>query len=701
MKAPAFATSAESVNCERERLADRVVSLRTRLSVSAVTTFKHVGSRPGTRDPHRRVCWEPREGATKKPTEVLVSKKSDRRVDAAGVGLLLAATLAAFLPLLDNGFVNWDDQYALTGNDRLAAPGVLSWAFITTLMGHYQPLSWLAWSGVTSLFGVNPLAFHAASLLGHLVNTALVYLLSARLTGSSGLEGGTRRIAAFAAAIVFAVHPMRVEVVAWASAFPYILSLTWLLATTLAYLRYCDSRAPAGRRAWFGLALGSYAIALLSRVTAIGFPLVLVVLDVYPLGRVGAGRRDDRPRRHDGVRWLDSFVEKVPFALVALAAAFVESRSREMAPLEEIGIGSRLTMAATAPLVYLGRTLLPVGRSPVDPLPIAPHTEWAPLALGLAALGGLTFVCWTLRQKWPALPAAWTAYLVLLAPVMGLTPSGQTATADRYTYVPGIALSLLAGAAIVRIESLARLRRLSVVAIVGLAVVLGAATWRQTRWWHDSIALWTRAADLDPRNDIATFNLAIALDEAGRKEGAIGRYEQTLALIPDHEPARRALTSMRTERGLALTKGGRFAEAATDLRAALDARPDDLALANALAFALAQIDRTGEAVAVLKQSLARHPDNDELAHNLARVLATAPDSAVRDGALALRLALAVRDRTGGRDPRVLDTLAAAYAATGQREPARRIATEAAALARQHGDLDLAAEIVRHALGYER
>ena len=158
---------------------------------------------------------------------------------------------------------------------------------------------------------------------------------------------------------------------------------------------------------------------------------------------------------------------------------------------------------------------------------------------------------------------------------------------------------------------------------------------------------------------------------------------------------------MRTERGLALTKGGRFAEAATDLRAALDARPDDLALANALAFALAQIDRTGEAVAVLKQSLARHPDNDELAHNLARVLATAPDSAVRDGALALRLALAVRDRTGGRDPRVLDTLAAAYAATGQREPARRIATEAAALARQHGDLDLAAEIVRHALGYER
>jgi len=155
------------------------------------------------------------------------------------------------------------------------------------------------------------------------------------------------------------------------------------------------------------------------------------------------------------------------------------------------------------------------------------------------------------------------------------------------------------------------------------------------------------------------------------------------------------VTNLRAERGLALAKNGRFAESIADLRAAFEARPDDLVLSNTLAFAEVQVGRPADAVAVLKQSLARRPDNDELAHNLARLLATSSDPGVRDGTLALRLALAVRERTGGRDPRVLDTLAAAYAAAGQRETAHRTAMEAVALANQLGDPGLAAEIAVH------
>ena len=228
-----------------------------------------------------------------------------------------------------------------------------------------------------------------------------------------------------------------------------------------------------------------------------------------------------------------------------------------------------------------------------------------------------------------------------------------------------------------------------------MKLTLGVITWRETHWWHDSTTLWTRALEFDARNDIATYNLAVALQADGRRDEAITRYEQTLALIPDHEPARRALVNLRGARGLALAKERQFAMAESDLRFALDGRPDDLTLTGMLSFSLVQINRDGEAAAVLKTAIARHPDNNELAHNLARLLATSADASVRNGALALRLALAVRDRTGGRDPRVLDTLAAAYAAAGQPDAARRAAMEGQLLARQLGDPALAAEIAAH------
>jgi Flp pilus assembly protein TadD len=148
-------------------------------------------------------------------------------------------------------------------------------------------------------------------------------------------------------------------------------------------------------------------------------------------------------------------------------------------------------------------------------------------------------------------------------------------------------------------------------------------------------------------------------------------------------------------------RGGRFTEAAADLRIASDADVKDAEVPNALAFALMQTERSGEAAAVLKRAVAQHPENVNLAHNLARLLATSSDRDVRDPALALRLALDVRERTGGRDPRALDTLAAAYAASGRLDMARETSSQAAALARQLGDIAASDEIAAHARGYRR
>jgi len=296
--------------------------------------------------------------ATKKATQVSAGGKSDTRVDFVWTLAIAAATLAAFLPLASNQFVNWDDPYALTGNERLGSPGVVAWAFTTRLMGHFQPLAWLTWSAVHSLAGMTPAAFHLLSLIGHVVNAALVYLLTGRMATKAGVQPAKVRVAAAAAALLFAVHPLRVEPVAWASAFPYVLSLTWLLAATLTYVRYAEGGGDP--RAWFAASVGAYAMSLLSRVAAPGFPLVLLVLDVFPLRRA-------RP----------ALLDKIPFALLAIVFGMLEAGSREAAPLEEIGLGARLTMAAQAPFIYLGRMFVPVGRSPIDPLPISP--VFAPL----------------------------------------------------------------------------------------------------------------------------------------------------------------------------------------------------------------------------------------------------------------------------------------------------------------------------------
>jgi tetratricopeptide (TPR) repeat protein len=668
---------------------------------------------------------------------------------------VLAATVLAFSPLFGNGFVNYDDPFTLQHNEQLAAPGILKWAFTTTLMGHYQPVSWLAWSGIKDLFGANPLAFHSISLLLHLVNAALIYLVSIRLAAISGLMLASRRPVALAASALFALHPARVEVVAWASAFPYALSLSWLLLSLLAYLNGTSATASRGR--WLAMSIGCFVLALLSRPIGLGFPFVLLALDAYPL------RRATR------------IGEKIPFFVAAILIGLLESSSREATGLQEVGIGARMTTAATAPFVYLARTLVPIERSPIEVRAIQPQFEWLPLLLGVAGGAATTLALWRLRHRRPGLLCAWFAFLVLLAPVIGLTPSGQQTFADRYLYVPGVVLSILAGG-LVAGGPVARplqgapgarpfhsttlrephgrpeLHRRAtssgwpelvegqgrVIAVLAISGVLGIGTWHQTLWWRDSITLWTRAADLDSRNDIATYNLAIALVEAGREAEAAARFDETLRLIPDHEPARRNLTLLarqaerkgddfaaagrfdeaveeytralardagastaRSSRGIALMRSARFADAARDLGPAFDARPDDLALANGLAYSLIQTERFAEAVTVLKRALARHPDDDELAHNLARVLATAPDPAIRDGALALRLASAVRARTGGRDPRVLDTLAAAYAAAGQMPLARAAAAEAVALAKQLGQFDVAEEIARRAQSYEK
>ena len=563
---------------------------------------------------------------------------SAERLDLA---VLTLATAVAFWPVVGNQFVNWDDPDVIVRNARLAAPGVLAWAFSTTLIGHYQPFAWLTWSATKSLFGLSPAAFHGLSLVAHAATAALVYVLMLRLARAGGLANRTARAAAIAAAFAFALHPLRVEPVGWASAAPYVFSSLPLVAAVIAYI---DGRLV--------LSIVLYGLALLTRASAIGLPFVLLLIDLYPLDRL----------RRTNLGHLA--IEKIPFVALAAAAAAAELWAREAASLADVPAGARLTMATAAPFTYLAHTLLPIRLTPLDALPINPAIDWLPLAAGGGALLALTFVAWMMRSRWPALLVGWLAFLVMIAPVAGLTPSGVQATADRYMYVPGIVLSIVFGAAIARAYASGgswTTRALPAAGCV-LTLVFGVLTWQQTRYWNNSVALWTRVIDLDPRNDIATYNIAIALAEGGREDEAIGWYERTLALVPEQELARQNLALLqaarferdgnrlaqagrldeaadlyaralaldnkrlhaRAARGIVLMRLGKFRDAAGDLREAIDGGSKDPEVANALAFSLVQMGDTAGAVAVLKTALADHPGDANLQRNLAGLTSGQP-----------------------------------------------------------------------------
>jgi Flp pilus assembly protein TadD len=553
---------------------------------------------------------------------------------------VLLATAAVFQTVLRHEFLNWDDPQCLVANAALEREGVVAWAFSTTHMSHYQPLSWLAWALLRQLAGASAAAHHAASLLAHLLGAALVFALSWRLGSLAGLLPGPRRAAAVLAASFFALHPLRVEPVAWASAFPYLLALPFLLLALLGYLRYASG---SGAAAPLVFSLAAYTLAQLCRAAAPALPLVLLVADLA-LGRMAR------------VGWRRALLEKGPFALVALLTTLAEARARSFAPIERVGFGARLTDALGAPIVYLARTLWPVELSPLDVQPLAPEASAGRLLASLALLVAASLAAWHVRARRPWVLAGWLAYLLLLAPAAGLTPSGLQASADRYTYVPGVALALLAGAGAARLWSGAA-RAAWLAAGLALGMALAVQTVRQLGYWRDSVALWTRAVELDPRNDVALYNLALALEAAGDQAGATQRYREVLGLVPDHAPAGGNLARLealrlereagaaaasgrleeaiglygraleqdparlhsRRSRGMALAQLGRFEQALPDLQAAVAGGGAEPEVAAALALVLVQGGRRDDAVAVLREAVARHPDVPGLARELARL----------------------------------------------------------------------------------
>lgn len=538
--------------------------------------------------------------------------------------VIVAGTVLAFLPSLQGEFLRWDDDVNFLDNPgyRGLGPARLRWMFTTFHMGLYIPATWMTLGLDYALWGMNAAGYRLTSLVLHAANGLLLYALARRLlrTGMPGPAAGTEvatRAGAAVAALVFALHPLRVESVAWVTERRDVLSGLFCLLAILGYLRARDP-GDARRRAWYGLSVAAFALALLSKPMAVSLPVILVVLDIYPLGRLPA-----RPRR-----WLDRdlrplWLEKIPFVLLSVAAGVVAVLAMRhvgnLKPIADIGIAGRIAVTLYAPAFYLWKTLLPAGLSPLYELPARVDPLAWPFLLSAGVVVGLTALAIAARRRWPALAATWAVYVVTLLPVSGLVQNGPQIAADRYTYLPAMAWALLAGAgaasgwAAWRSGGLPKGAAGAIAgAVVAALVVLGGLTARQVGVWRDTETLWRHALATSP-SSIAHSNLADTLFAREQTDEAIRHAREALRIRPNYVDARNVL-------GLALAQQGRLGEARAEFVRALEIDPTSHVAHNNLGVVFALEGRPAEAITHFQAVLRLKPDHPDARRNLREVL---------------------------------------------------------------------------------
>jgi protein O-mannosyl-transferase len=504
---------------------------------------------------------------------------------------------------------------------------------------------------------------------------------------------------AFVAA-VFAIHPLRVESVAWLAERKDVLSGLFFMLTIGAYVRYA-------RRPWslarHGLVVLLFAMGLMCKPMLVTLPVVLLLLDYWPLQRTESEGR--------------LVLEKLPLLALSAASCVVTllAQTGAMPSIKSFSLSARLANALASCMVYLGQMVWPAGLAVFYPYPHNGLPPWE-MALAGTLLAGLSAVVLWQRRKQPWLLVGWVWYLVMLLPVAGLIQAGRQAHADRYTYLPQIGIYL----AVTWLVAEWKVNRVALGGLMaGVLAVLMVCAWQQTAYWKDSETLWTHTLACTTDNAVAQNNLGNALlqksqaDEAiahlqkalqirpnfaeahytlgnalrqkGKVDEAIVQFQEALKIKPDYAEAHNNL-------GTALRQKGRVDEAISHYQKALKIMPDNESIHVNLANALLQKGRVDLAIAQFQSALQIDPADMEIQNNLAWLLATCAQASLRNGDKAVQLARRANELAGGTNPVVLGTLAAACAEAGQFGDAVQSAQKAIALARSAKRQDLAGKL---------
>lgn len=527
--------------------------------------------------------------------------------------LLILATLTVFGPAVTNSFVEYDDHLYVTHNEmvrRGLSAETVRWAFTTTHATNWHPLTWLSHLTDAQLFGLDPRGHHLTSVLLHTLNAVLMLAVGRALTGSLA--------ASATAAALFALHPLRVESVAWVSERKDVLSAFWFLFGILCAVAYARTL----RLRWYAATLAAYILGLLAKPMLVTFPLVLLLLDYWPLGRWrGIARNPGRPGRRGAGRLL---LEKVPLLLFSLTAGLITLLIQWTSVFEEslkrFSVTAMMGNAVVSLFKYWGKTLWPLRLAYFYP---HPGNDLSPLSV-LVAVFGLALitvlaVAWRNRCPWLAL--GWSWYLVTILPVIGIVQVGAAGMADRYTYIPFMGPALAMGVALAAIPVARRRIQIALFGTVLIvAMVAGFFARRQVVVWKDTWSLTTHALAVTRGNWMALDGFGSMLARQMRWEEAAGYFYESIR----HEPT---YFISHLNLGKALLAMGDYAGAAEHFAMASRLNPH-LALArigeadarNRWGMALAQSGRTAEALVQYDRAIAIWPDFTEAHANRGRLL---------------------------------------------------------------------------------
>jgi Tfp pilus assembly protein PilF len=507
-------------------------------------------------------------------------------------------TFLVYIPTLQNAFVAWDDGAYVFGNPFLKAHPLdfVRWAFSTTRTGYWHPLTWISYFVDHAFWGLNPLGYHLTNNVLHAVNTLMVVYLIMRLlkalnertvkTGSEKiLTQGMILVTGGVTGLLFGLHPLHVESVAWVAERKDLLCALFFLLSIITYTNYARSLGSGVRSQESGVsvnartgqnnaftnkeylfALGFFILALLSKPMAVTLPAVLVILDWYPFHRI----------RSLKTFWA-VFFEKLPFIAVSLISSVLTVLAQKaegaLLSIDVVPLSARLLVGADTLVAYLGKMLWPLNLIPLYPYPKNVSLFSGEYFPAVVLVIGVTTACMIYGKKRKVWLAAWAYYVVTLIPVLGIVQVGSQSMADRYTYLPSLGPFLITGLAAAwisgKVNTLTRwgqtIKAFSVTAGIFVFVALSYLTVAQTSIWKNSYNLWSYLIEKEQVPQ-AYFGLGIVFTEREQLDTAIAYYNKVIALDPAYYEA-------YENRGYIFGKREQFDKAIDDYNQAIAIKP--------------------------------------------------------------------------------------------------------------------------------
>ena len=522
--------------------------------------------------------------------------------------ILVILTVVVFRQLPSFDFVNLDDNIYVTENTHIQSGLTIEnivWSFKTTYANFWHPLTWLSHMLDCQLFGLNPGMHHFSSLLLHILNTLLLFTVFNRMTG--------KQLQSAVVAILFAVHPLHVESVAWISERKDLLSTLFWLLTMYAYTRYVE--VPKTSR--YLTVLLFYFLGLMAKPMLVTLPFVLLLMDVWPLNRFRfdpADKQTNQSNPKTSVRWL--IFEKTPFFVIAFLFSIIciLAQGEAVQSLDNIPLSLRLSNVFISYSQYLSKTIWPSHLAVFYPYPESyPIWQTAGSILLIASLSTIT-IC--KAKKYPYMAVGWLWFIGTLVPVIGLVQVGSHAMADRYTYVPLIGLFIIVawGCQDFFLNKYRFRKKIFGGFFCILLSALMVCAFMQVDHWRNSVSLFSHAIKVTNNNWLAYNNLGGILNVQGDYKKAIPYFRKAIEISPGHLKAHINI-------GLALSHIGENQEAIKHYLFVLKINPDNSEVHNNLGLLLAKRNNVKEAINHFRKAVSLNPDYAEAYNNLGVAMA--------------------------------------------------------------------------------